>query len=38
MDPKMEKRYQKYVAAWLDRDVEAVVSFFADGCVYELEK
>ncbi len=35
METDMKKLYQKYVAAWLAHDVEAVVSFFTDDCVYE---
>ncbi|HEY5602480.1 MAG TPA: ketosteroid isomerase-related protein [Gammaproteobacteria bacterium] len=35
METDMEKLYQNYVAAWSARDIEAVVSFFTDDCVYE---
>lgn len=35
METDIEKLYQKYIAAWLAHDTEAVVSFFAEDCVYE---
>ncbi|MCI0747282.1 MAG: ester cyclase [Verrucomicrobia subdivision 3 bacterium] len=35
METDLEKLYQNYVAAWSTRDIEAVVSFFTDDCVYE---
>jgi steroid delta-isomerase-like uncharacterized protein len=34
METDMERLYQNYVAAWSARDIEAVVSFFTDDCVY----
>ena len=35
METDVEKLYRKYIAAWLARDIEAVVSFFAEDCIYE---
>ena len=35
MDTDVEKLYRKYIAAWLARDIEAVVSFFVEDCIYE---
>ena len=35
MQADMEKLYQKYVAAWLVHDVEAIVSFFTEDGIYE---
>ena len=35
METDTEKLYQKYIAAWLAHDTEAVVSFFVEDCVYE---
>ncbi len=35
MKTDTETHYQKYIAAWLAHDTEAVVSFFAEDCVYE---
>lgn len=35
METDTGKLYQKYIAAWLAHDIEAVVSFFAEDCVYE---
>ena len=35
METDTEKLYQKYIAAWLAHDTEAVVSFFAEDCVFE---
>lgn len=35
METDVEKLYRKYIAAWLARDIEAVVSFFVEDCIYE---
>ena len=35
MEANPDQLYKKYIAAWLAHDTEAVVSFFAEGCVYE---
>ena len=35
MATDVEKLYRKYIAAWLARDIEAVVSFFVEDCIYE---
>ena len=35
METDVEKLYRKYIAAWLVRDIEAVVSFFVEGCIYD---
>ena len=35
METDVEKLYRKYTAAWLARDIEAVVSFFVEDCIYE---
>ena len=35
MGTDMEKLYEKYVTAWLAHDVEAIMSFFTEDCIYE---
>ena len=35
METDVEKLYRKYTAAWLARDIDAVMSFFVEDCIYE---
>lgn len=35
METEIEKLYQTYIATWLAHDIEAVMSFFSEDCVYE---